>query len=77
MNTLIMLYMGSILLTAGFFGYAIVWAVAWMNQLALFVMQIYKNETARLPPQYAFMTGILFGLSALFLLVSKLLLTLM
>lgn len=48
------------------FGFAIMWLIAWMNQLILFAMKIYKDEKANIPPQYAVVTATLFGVSFFF-----------
>lgn len=42
--------------------WSLVWLIAWFNQLVLFAMKIYKNETTKVEPQYAIIPPVLFGI---------------
>jgi len=41
---------------------SLMWVIAWMNQLVLFAMKIYKDEDTNIPPQYAIVPAIFFGI---------------
>ena len=52
-----------LILTAALLGIGLMWAIAWFNELAKFVMQIYKNEVAKLSGQYALMPPVFLALA--------------
>jgi hypothetical protein len=44
-------------------GMGLMWTIAWLNQLVLFAMKIYKDENSHIQPQYAIVPSLFFGLA--------------
>jgi len=61
MSGIIVLLVASML-----FGYGLLWTIAWVNQLGKFIMQISKDEVAKLETQYCVMPSVVLA-SAFFL----------
>jgi len=61
MSGIIVLLVASML-----FGYGLLWTIAWFNNLAKFIMQISKDEVAKLETHYCIMPPMILA-SAFFL----------